>query len=323
MGDFTLYGKEGFEEVSSTDDVMGQGLGFPLRKVNNLADDPEFAAVDFSELDPAAQLDGTELLAADQGGGVKATVQEVAGDALTIARGHSRSLFTGYSRLSNTVPSFGVVPPTTGSQFGSEPYTCSNVGTGATVQQGAFLGAPAAVVATGTTSTGFASVERQTVVEFSAARSMETTFKIAINNLPTAPQAYTFQIGFFNALVFLASRTALASKGIFMQLSAASPNWRSVITNTAGTTNNDSAIAAAATTYVVKVVYDAIAAESRFYIDGVLIAAMTIPNATRVMDNAERLTMGAIILKSAGTTSASVGLTDHAFSIETPELAYF
>jgi hypothetical protein len=51
MGDFTLYGKEGFEEVSSTDDVMGQGLGFPLRKVNPLGTDPieELLRLDFNK----------------------------------------------------------------------------------------------------------------------------------------------------------------------------------------------------------------------------------------------------------------------------------
>jgi hypothetical protein len=330
VGDFTLYGKEGFEEVSSTDDVMGQGLGYPLRKVNNLADDPAFAAVDFNDLDHAAQLDGTELLAADQSGGVKATVQEVAGSALTIARGHNRSLFTGYSRFSNTQNGFGAAAPvgtgvvTTGSQFGGEPYLVSHTGTDAAITQGALIGAPAAIMTTGTTATGFCSIERTANNSFSTARSMETTFRFSLASLPST-QAFTLQIGFFNVLgVFASARTGLSTQGIYFQLDSGSPNWLSVVKNAAGTTAKNSAIAATAPTiYVFKIVYDAVALENRFYLNGALIPAMTITNAERTVTASLPTTMGVIFLKSAGTTAAGGALLDHAFTVETAELEHF
>jgi hypothetical protein len=269
-------------------------------------DDLRFGSVDYGDLDPAATLDGTEIVAIDQGGdGVQTTVQDIAGNPLIAARGHARNYISGYTRFNRTLPLVSI--NTDNTLCGLENWLTNLSGAGTEVSQFAWLGVQAFYISTGTTSTGrCAIISTQYANIFDPSRSWETIVSLGVSAQPSV-EAYTAQIGYIKGL------PALATDGIYFQLSAASANWRAIVRDDGVETNTDTTVSGVGA-HVGRIFYDADALATKFYINGALVA--TVPNATRVIDTGDSLQMAYSIIKSAGTTSTSIATQGHYYKNE-------
>jgi len=285
-------------------------------------DDARFGSVDYGDLDPAATLDGTEIVAVDQGGdGVQTTVQDIAGDPLIAKRGHALASVRGYSDFSNTRNNMSITTDNTLCDL--EPwYVLTNAAAGAGVSQFAWLGSQAFILLTGTTTTGrTAIVSTQYTNLFDPTLSMDQRFKGGVSALPSV-ESYTIQIGFLEAL------PGLATGGMYFQLSAASANWRAIVRDDGVETssNLDTGVVGSidnspANQKVFRIFYDAAEEETKFYIQGTLVA--TITNATRVLDTGTALQMAISIIKSAGTTSAGYAVSQHSYDLQQAPLELY
>lgn len=287
-------------------------------------DDGRFGSVDYGDLDPAAALDGTEIVAVDQGGdGVQTTVQDIAGDPLIAMRGHALDSARGYSSFSNTRYNMSITTDNT--LCDNETwYVMTDAAAGAGVSQFAWVGAQAFIISTGTTTTGRAAiVSTQYLNLFDPTLSMDVRFKGGTSALPSV-EAYTIQIGFLEGL------PALATGGMYFQLSAASANWRAIVRDDGVETssNLDTGVVGAvdnapANQKVFRVFYDSDPAvlATKFYINGSLVA--TIANSTRVLDTGTNLQMAISIIKSAGTTAAGFAVSQNTYDIETAPLELY
>lgn len=282
-------------------------------------DDARFGSVDIGDLTPATSIDGTELLPADQGGdGVSITAQQVSGTPVTDATSLAFARVRGYSRFDRTRNAFS---GTDAALCDLEPYTCFKAAGGAVAQFAAFGTAPPSLVLnTGTATNEYACIRHSLYPTFfDPTLEYIDIFSFAITALPST-EAYTLQTG------FIVGAPALATQGMYLQLSAADAQFQCVVKDAGGETLVDTGITAAIAPakYVRKIHYDPVALSTKFYLDGVLVG--TIANSTRVVATNQLLGMAASIRKSAGTTAASLITDGHYYDLDPYEgtpLEYF
>jgi hypothetical protein len=314
-------GNSSTRDVGTTAGTVAAGDDSRLRVLGTTAgtsaegNDSRFGSVDFGSLPAASGWTGAELLAAEQsGGGVKVAGEIITGTPTTQMRTHAFNRLRGYTRFSKTLPAF---VSTNGAICELEPWVAYQGGTGAQVQQLVALGVAGFSVATGTTTTGYSAIESlQRDNLFATTRSMQQRATLNVLNLPST-EAYTAQLG------FIVGAPALATLGMYFQLSAANANWEAIVKNGAGTTTIDTGVLAAtglSPIPVYRIFYDSTSLSTKFYIDGTLVA--TVPNATRTPD-ATIYPMVLSIRKSAGTTLAAIVVAGHAYDVETDPIVNY
>lgn len=284
-------------------------------------DDSRLGSVDYGDLDPATELDGTEIVAVEQGGdGVQTTVEAIAGNPLTAVRTHAKNRVRGYSAFGNTRPA--MIVTTDGALCDLEPWVVlTNAAAGCGVIQAvSAFGIQCFIISLGTTTTGRTAIyHTQYRNVFKPTREMKSTFTFSPSLLP-ATEALTLQAGFMTGL------PALATHGMYFQASAASANYRAIVRDAGVETSSNIdtliPIAIAAEPPVFHIHYDPDAAATKFYIDGDLVA--TILNSTRVITTDTVLQMAYNGIKSAGTTAGGfTNLRYHTYDIEAEEVTGF
>jgi len=282
-------------------------------------DDARFGSVDIGDLTPAASIDGTELVPADQGGdGVSITTQQIAGNPVTDVRTFAMDRVQGYTNFNGLQYVYTNAVDGTVAQL--EKFLVNRGGAGSQVYNGSFLlGSTCLSMTTGTDTTGYCCVTHfEYPIRFDPTKEYDQTWSAFHSALPTVGEASTTQIG------FLVGAPALAAQGMYFYLDELSNNWYYAVKNAGGTTSATTTIAGSidnASPQALRVHYDPVAASTKFYIDGTLRGTVT--NATRVVGTTQALAMGMSIRKSAGIAGNIFVAYHHSFNIQRSVLANF
>jgi hypothetical protein len=275
--------------------------------------DERLVRADVGDFDASTELDGTELIALDQGGvAVSGTTEQILGDPVRQQRSHGLNYLRDFTDFHRTRPTFSA---TDGALIDLEPWVARINGSGAAVLTGKFLGVNGLILATGTTTTGYAVIEHTMApFLFAPANNMTAVFRGGLSAILPSVEAFTVQIGFRDG------GAALATVGLYFQASAGSLNWRAVTNTGSGISNVDTGIPITIdATKRFKIVRDAVLDVTRFYIDETLVHTST-PGR---VDALSPLKMMATIHKSAGTTLAGIGIYEHSYAVQTTALVGF
>lgn len=306
-------------EASSNDDapvVWGVGEQW----IDVAANLSMLESLSAGDLDPATTLTGTEIAFLIQGGdGVQSTPQAISGTPVTDVTSLAFNRVQGYSRFDRTRVNF---QGTDAALCDLEPYTAYKAAGGLIVQYAVSTISPSCfVVSTGTATNEYACIRHSVYpIFFDPTLEYIDIFAFTVTALPSV-EAYTFQSG------FIVGAPALASQGMYLQLSAADAQFQCVVKGAGGETLVDTGITAAIapTKYVRKIHYDPTApASTKFYINGALVG--TILNTDRVVATNQLLGMATSIRKSAGVNPASFVTDSHYYDIapfEGRTLEYF
>ncbi|MAT91394.1 MAG: hypothetical protein CME59_02210 [Halioglobus sp.] len=244
--------------------------------INDMADDiAALQDVDIGDMTAASALTGAEFVPVEQGGnGRKATVDQ-------FDRTMSEIIFTrAKSSVQGACAFFGApigFTSSDGDDFGKDPYTVNQSGTGAGATVTNFLG-QVVTLTTGSSSTGRVSLKSSMAVSFWAGnRSFDQSWMCGTSDTDPVSNGHHYYVG------FLSTVTAVNPQGMFFELTPSSNNWHAVVRNAGGVTKTDTGVAGSTTNKTFRIVYDHDDAETRFYIDGALEA--TILDSTRVMAN--------------------------------------
>jgi len=281
-------------------------------------DDERLLTVAPGELGTVATITGAEKWIAEQDGdGIDLTVDQVLGDPYRHAKSHALDRSRDYCFFNKMRNDY--VGTTSGSLIDLNPFVLYVGGTDAKAVNGASTYfAPCVSLQTGIDSTGYA-VEAHTEyphVFVAGASDLDQRWAFIIPVLPTGAQAFTIQIG------FIAGFPALATAGVYFELTEASANWFKVVKNAAGTTRVDTGIAAvAAAPTTLRVAYSASATESRFWVNGV--SSLAIDDATRAVDAFTFLGMTAGIRKTNGIVMRNLVLFAHKYDNNKAAFGHF
>jgi hypothetical protein len=281
-------------------------------------DDARFGEVDIADLTPATSIDGTELVPADQGGdGVSITAQQVQGNPYSMAKSLAFDRFRGYSGCERMRA--GYSSTTDDTLIDGNPFTLYRGGVAAGASNGVLsFFTPAVVLTTGTDANGYA-VAAHTDYPYlfvAASSEFDQSWIFVIPTLPTnGVQDFTVQVG------FIAGFPALATQGIYFELTGASGNWFVCVKNGSGTTRTDTGVAATTGSTALRVVYSAADAESQYWINGTATAPIT--NATRVTSEFQLLGMVCGLRKTAGTTARTLAFSNHQYDNAKIAIPYF
>lgn len=277
--------------------------------------DTRLGSVGYGDLDLAADLAGPEFVAISQSGvGVKTTVDEIAGNPLTIQRSHGRNRQEGYTDFGKTTPAQSIA---NGAICGLEEWYANFGGAGASVLSTNFLGITALALGTGTTTTGNANITNMRYVKYSSSLDMDCRNFFALSALPST-EAYTSQIG------YILGSPALATVGQYFECDNGSANWFACKKNAGGTTRIDTGVAVViGNSPVMRIYQDISESATKYYINDMDTPVATIPLATRPITDGTLLQMVFSIRKSAGTTSTTLSAFIHTYNNETTPLVGF
>ncbi len=323
----TSHGKDLIGAVAAANSRAVLGLGnssiLDIGTTNGTVaagDDARFGSVDIGDLDAASTPDGAELLPASQASNpVSVTVQQIAGNPTTLARGHNGLRKKGYSHFAS------IGPGTTGTHnalLGNELMVSYIYNGGSVASSVGSTFSPSIALATGTTTNGAAVVLQSDYPAslYYGDLNFDMRMSLQLPALPDSGQNFTFHVGFTNGA--LTDFAAITDKGIYFELTDASPNWFLCVKNGAPVTKVDSGVAAVAATKVtLRVAHDQALAKSRFWINGV--EQSSILDSTRAIDAFTLLGMMAGIWKTAGTTARSAILFAYAYECSTTAIPGF
>lgn len=258
-------------------------------------------------LGPPPAVNGTETWIVSQGGtGYDLTAQQVAGNPYTAKKSLALDRIGGFTVFDNIHP---INTVTNDTLIGNEPFVGYINGADAVINNGAgtyFV--PCLQLDTGTTNAGYATALHTNFPHLfvPGVSDLDARFLVLLPTLPVAlSQDYTIQVGFITGV------PALATRGMYFELTGASPNWQKVVKNAGGTTTVDTGIAATTSAVTLRIKYDPVATETKFWIDGV--SSPAIDDSTRVVDFLSLLGMAVQIRKTFGAIGRSVIYLAHRY----------
>ena len=297
---------------------LKDSTGTSIWTIDNQVPSSFLASTNIDDMDPAAQLDGTELVPISQGGdGVAATTQQILGKPVTRFMGHSRNRYQDFSHLHRTSTTFDS-GNTAGTLFGAEPFLCWASGTDAKVTQGSVTYYRVGIAACnlGSQITGYsACVSSFYPFAFNpeGTESARVDIMASLSNVPSGAQNYIVQVGLFSA------PTALATHGVFFRGTLTDTDWRTIVKNSAGQdtsttgallTASEYSISSVAPTFGVE--HDPVANKFNFYINGALVAE---EDDTYTPTIFEPMYMGVAIFRTNGTVNRLVLMDALQYSI--------
>ena len=252
-------------------------------------DDGRFDTVPISDLPAATQLDGLELLSGLQDlDTVKMTANEISGNPMTTVTGLGLNSIRGYSQFDNTPSTYSNV--TNDTLWGGEPYVALLGGTSASIESAKSSALhffkPAAILTTGTTSSGHASIAstRSPLLWLATPpTSYDTRTSLAVTALGTQTQAFKVRSGIFDPGFLTTPTNAMYFEyhGNNDTGGAGGSNlyWKACVRITNGlnaaTVEVYTDVEVQATqAYVLRVIYNAPLEMTQFYIDGELKAVI-------------------------------------------------
>lgn len=272
MTDFSITGLAGADAPAQIgENVMTQGVGFPLRAVS------ASTAINYEALPAAEVLAGSELVALSQAGtGVKSTISRLA-LPVVMRKDFNLAAYRSFSLLGNTPRAY--INTVDNTKFGSEPYIVYMNGAGSSVGQGS-LGEFAVGVAslqTGTTTTGYASIESTDwPIFFVAGMSMDTRFIARLPVVSSGANTHYAILGFGTSNGAPQSPIAAITSGGYFKSDLTAGNWAYEVKNAAGTFGGDTGIAIDPANYAAfRVYHDPNSSDTTFYINGALVGTVT------------------------------------------------
>tara|TARA_R110000868_G_scaffold153375_2_gene378776 strand:+ start:159 stop:1118 length:960 start_codon:yes stop_codon:yes gene_type:complete len=308
MTDFSILGQTSAEPQLG-DNVMTQGVGFPLRQV---ADTVGLIGVAPSDLTPSGRLQGNETFAAERvGAGIGVNSELLAASPFASIKGHAGLKVRGFSDFSKTKD---VLVSANGEFLDLEPYIAHQSGLNAKILQiRPLYGIPFFELSTGTTSTGNCGITAAfNPIVFNSTYPLRTKHLVQFPTLSgVGGQEWVSQIG------FITGAPALATAGMYFSLDHTSGNFFANVRTSAGvvTSENTGVTVVASTSYILEVFYDPATASTKFFINNNDTPVKTILNSVRVLTN-QRMAMAVTIRKTLGNTAAKVNSLLHMYDCQ-------